>query len=317
MDSKRANDITLLNNQIIILDAWNNWKKRTNDNYEERIGKLKTKVDNQTEEAESLKKGIDTLDYGRSLGALILIILCAAFYIVPYFVDQIKRFAPYFAMATVLFVIPYILWARGSKKSVLAHLLYWVSNGLLLGGSLYFISIKDGQPNLYYALFENPRFWEISRYFWYLSLGSIVILVISMIVRKIHYSNMKSRLNKELFECEGSISETNEQIQNLIVERDQLIYNKEKEYFGKYPIALPSYSIPEVQKLLQYMINHRADSIKEAINLNKQDEALGNIQEDVKALRMMQEKTNEEINEMKKAKEKTEEVKEEKEDLVY
>ena len=65
------------------------------------------------------------------------------------------------------------------------------------------------------------------------------------------------------------------------------------------------------------MINHRADTIKEAINLNKQDETLQNIQNDVRALRTMQEKTNEQIEEMKKEKEKQEIVEEEKEDLVY
>ena len=65
------------------------------------------------------------------------------------------------------------------------------------------------------------------------------------------------------------------------------------------------------------MINHRADTIKEAINLKKQDETLQNIQDDVKALRTMQEKTNEQIEAMKKEKEEKAIEEDEKEDLVY
>ena len=44
MDNKRANDITLLNNQIIILDAWNNWKENTTANYDARIKKVEDKI---------------------------------------------------------------------------------------------------------------------------------------------------------------------------------------------------------------------------------------------------------------------------------
>ena len=317
MDTKRANDITLLNNQIIILEAWNNWKQKTNDNYDARIQDFKNKAQSQAKEVESLKRTIDTLDYGRSLGALILIILCAVLYIVPSFVELFKPYAPYCAMATVLFIIPYIFWARGPKKTFIAHLLYWLTNGLLFGGTLYFVSIKDGQPNLYYALFHNARFDQINHIFWYLTLGSIVILVISMIIRRIHLNRVKNKLNKLLFECEGNVDEANEMVASLSNEKEQLITNKEKEYFSKYPLALPNYSIQDVKVLLKYMINHRADTIKEAINLKKQDETLQNIQDDVKALRTMQEKTNEQIEAMKKEKEEKVIEEDEKEDLVY
>lgn len=317
MNSKRANDITLLNNQIIILDAWNNWKKNTTDNYDARINSANEKLENQKNEATSLKKTIATIDFGRSLGALILIIICAACYIVPYFVDAIKPYSAYIALSTIILVIPYIFFARGTKKTVIAHLLYWLNNGLIFGGVLYFLSIRDGQSNLYYALFENPRFEEINRLFWYLSLGSILILTITMIIRKVHYHRVINKLNKLLFETNEDIANGEEEVNRLITERDQTLYNKEKEYFAKYPLVLPGYSISDVQKLLKYMINHRADTIKEAINLCKQDDALSNIQEDVKALRMMQEKTNEDIEQMRKEKEIKEEVIEEKEDLVY
>ena len=320
MNTKRANDITLLNNQIIILDAWNTWKCKTTENYDARINEANKNLEEKRNEAASLKKTIATLDFGRSLGALILIIICAACYIVPYFVDVIKPFSDYIALGTVILVIPYIFWARGTKKTFIAHLLYWLTNGLVFGGVLYFLSIRDGQPNLYYALFENPRFDQIIRMFWYLSLGAIVILVVSMIVRKIHYNNVSSKLNKLLFETNEDIIACEEEVNSLILERDQTLYNKEKEYFGKYPLVLPGYSISDVQKLLQYMINHRADTIKEAINLCKQDDALSNIQNDVKALRMMQEKTNEDLEKMRKEqeeKEKQQMVEEEKEDLVY
>ena len=118
-----------------------------------------------------------------------------------------------------------------------------------------------------------------------------------------------------MFECNENVAASEEEVQNLISEKNQTLYNKEKEYFGKYPLVLPEYSIPEVQKLLQYMINHRADTIKEAINLNKQDEALENIQSDVKALREMQQKTSEDLEEMRKK--QTPEVEEKKEDLIY
>ena len=317
MDTKRANDITLLNNQIIILDAWNNWKQKTNDNYDARIKDFNEKIEEKSKEVEQLKKTIDTLDYGRSLGALILIILCAVLYIVPSFIEFAKPYAAYCAMATMLFVIPYIFWLRGAKKTFIAHLLYWLTNGLLFGATLYIVSIKDGQPNLYYALFANPRFDQINHIFWYLSLGSIIILTASMIIRKIHLERVKAKLNRLLFEYEGEVSENKDLVANLISERGQLLANKEREYFSKYPLALPNYSIQDVKKLLYYMINHRADTIKEAINLNKQDETLQNIQNDVRALRTMQEKTNEQIEEMKKEKEKQEIVEEEKEDLVY
>ena len=317
MDTKRANDITLLNNQIIILDAWNNWKQKTNDNYDARIKDFNSKIEDKTKEVEHLKRTLDTLDYGRSLGALILIILCAILYIVPSFIEFTKPYAPYCAVATVLFIIPYIFWARGTKKTFIAHLLYWITNGLFFGATLYVVSIKDGQPNLYYALFHNDKFDQINHIFWYLTLGSIVILILSMIIRKIHLERVKGKLNKLLFEYEGEITENTEIVNGLINEREELLLNKEKEYFGKYPLALPNYSIQEVKKLLYYMINHRADTIKEAINLNKQDEALQNIQDDVRALRTMQEKTNEQIEEMKKQQEQQEVVEEEKEDLVY
>lgn len=317
MDNKRANDITLLNNQIIILDAWNNWKKNTEDNYDARIKKVEEKIASSSEDLSSAKKAYDALDYGRSLVGLILIILCAILYIVPMFLVFAKPYAPYCAMATVLFVIPYFFWVRKGKTTFLANILYWLTNGLVFGGVLYYLSIRDGQPNLYYALFENPRFEQINRYFWYLTLGSIFILVVSMIVRKIHYNSLRTKLSRLIFECEQNISDGNEEIQNITIERDQLLSSKEKEYFGKYPIALPSYSIQDVQKLLQYMINHRADTIKEAINLKKNDEALQNIQDDVKALRKMQEKTNEDLYAMKKEQEEKEITQEEKEDLVY
>ena len=312
MDSKRINDITLLNNQIIILDAWNKWKVNTEANYEARINNIKEKIAAQEAEATSLKRAEDSLDYGRSLGALILVILCAIFYIVPMFVDPIKQYAPYFAMATVLFVIPYVMWIRGSKKTFIAHLLYWISNGLFLGGTLYFLSIRDGQPNIYYALFHNPRFEQISRLFTYISLGSIVLLLATMIIRKILLSKAKARINRALYDCESTIKDETEQVQNLTNEKEELLVNKEKEYFDKYPIALPNYPIKDIQILLQYMVNHRADTIKEAINLMKQEEALHNIQDDVKVLRQVQDKTTEEINAMKKEKENKE-----KEGLVY
>ena len=316
MDTKRANDITLLNNQIIILDAWDNWKQKTNENYNARIEDLKAKAEEQKKEAEDLKKTIDTFEYGKSIGVLILIILCAFLYIAPAFIELIKPYAPYYAIGTVLFVIPYIFWARGPRKAFIAHLLYWLTNGLLFAATLYFLSAKDGELNIYKALFQNPKFDQVNRIFWYLTLGSIVILIISMIIRKIHLDRVKTKLNRLLFECEGEIAESTEMIDSLVKERDQLIESKEKEYFGKYPLALPNYSIQDVKRLLYYMINHRADTIKEAINLNKQDETLQNIKDDVRALRTMQEKTNEQIEEMKKDKEKQETV-EEKEDLVY
>lgn len=315
MNTKRANDITLLNNQIIILDAWNNWKKNTNENFDARIKEATDKVENQKEEATNIKKTIDTLAYGKSLGVLFLIILCAACYIVPMFVEMIKPYAAYIAMGTVALIVPYIIWAIRPKRAFIAHLLYWLTNGVAFGGVLYFLSFREGQPNLYYALFENPHFEQINRYFWYVTLGAIVLLLLSMLIRRIHFNRVVGKLNKALFECNENVAASEEEVQNLISEKNQTLYNKEKEYFGKYPLVLPEYSIPEVQKLLQYMINHRADTIKEAINLNKQDEALENIQSDVKALREMQQKTSEDLEEMRKK--QTVEVEEKKEDLIY
>lgn len=315
MNTQRANDITLLNNQIIILDAWNNWKKKTIDNFDARISEANDRVNEQKEEAEKLKKTVETLDFGRSLGALILIIVSAICYIAPYFIDFIKPYASFISIGTAALVIPYIFWAIGAKKTFIAHLLYWLTNGVVFGGVLYFLSYRSGQPNIYYALFENPYFNQINRLFWYLTTGAIVLLIISMIIRKIHYHRVVGKLNKMLFEANEKISESEEEIKALVVEKEQTLYSKEKEYFGKYPLVLPNYSIPEIQRLLQYMINHRADTIKEALNLHKQDEALDNIKSDVKALRMMQEKTNEDLEEMKKEKEAQEQ--EEKEALVY
>lgn len=317
MDSKRVNDITLLNNQIIILDAWNTWKQKTEETYANRINDAQEKANAQAEETARIKRAVNMLDYGRSLGVLIMIIVCAALYIAPYFIDLIKPYAPYCAVGTSLLLIPYIFWCRGTRKSILAHLLFWLTNGIPYMALMYFLSRKDGQPNLYYALFENPKFEQINRYYWYLTIGSIVILAISMIIRKIHYVNVKNKLNKAQFEAEADESEANDRIKELEIERDQLLLNKEKEYFSKYPLVLPNYSIADVKKLLQYMINHRADSIKEAINLSTNDDALQSIQNDVKALRVMQEKTNEEIENMKKVQEEPQEEEEEKEDLVY
>lgn len=318
MDENRSNDITLLNNQIIILDAWNKWKKKTNDNYQNRIDAKSESVEEQKVNLENYKKTLATLDYGRSLGALIMIIVCAVFYMVPSFIEFTKPYAPYASMATVLLVIPYFFWLRGSKKTIISNLLFWLSNGLILGVVLYVLSRKDGQPNLYYALFDNARFETVNRYFSFLALGSIVVLIASMIIRKIKYNTTKAKINKLIFECESSISEDNEAIQTLHEEREHLLVNKEKEYFSKYPLVLPEYTIPEVQRLLMYMINHRADTIKEAINLKKQEETLQNIKDDVKALRDIQQRTSDEILEIRNSNKKEEtEVKEEKEDPIY